>query len=310
MARFFVSTDKGVAVGKGVKYNGCGSEVSEVVYLLLSILCSSVLAIGMRLSEGRIQSKMSMIATNYVACMIMGIGYMGIAHLIPTGDGVGPMLGMGVFNGTCYMVALVLNQYNISRNGVVLPSVFSKTGGLLIPLVVSILLFREFPSILQIIGFVLAMTAIIMISQKQGGSGASNISKGALFALFVGEGCAGIMAKVFRELGNPALGDHFLFVTFGVAFLLCAVVILAKGERPGKMELMFGTMIGIPNFMSAKFQLMALETLPAVIVYPMRSAGTIVVITLAGVLFFKERLTKLQLVAVGIILVSLILLNL
>lgn len=54
MARFFVSLDKGVAVGEGVKYNGCGSEVSEVVYLLLSILCSSVLAIGMRLSEGRI----------------------------------------------------------------------------------------------------------------------------------------------------------------------------------------------------------------------------------------------------------------
>ena len=65
----------------------------------------------------------------------------------------------------------------------------------------------------------------------------------------------------------------------------------------------------MPNFYSSKFILMALGKLEAVIVYPSFSVATLLLVTLAGVLFFKEKLRKLQWVAVGIILVALVLLN-
>ena len=132
----------------------------------------------------------------------------------------------------------------------------------------------------------------------------------SLFALLVAEGCAGIMSKVFNEIGNEVLAAHFLLYTFVTAFLFCAVVILAKHEHPGLHELIYGMMIGIPNFMGARFVLKALETVPAVIVYPARSVGTIVVIMLFGTLLFKECLGRQQIAAMGVILVSLVLLNL
>ena len=72
---------------------------------------------------------------------------------------------------------------------------------------------------------------------------------------------------------------------------------------------MFGLLVGIPNYFSAKFLLGALETLPAVIVYPVYSVGSILVVTLAGVLLFRERLEKHQWVALGVILAALVLLN-
>ena len=100
-----------------------------------------------------------------------------------------------------------------------------------------------------------------------------------------------------------------LFFTFSSAFVFCTIIVLLKKERPGLPELAYGAMIGIPNFMGARFVLKALETVPAVIVYPTRSVSTIVIITLAGVLLFKEKLSRRQLVGMGIILVSLILLN-
>ena len=281
----------------------------KLLYLILCILCSSMLAIGMRLSEGRIQSKMSMIAVNYVACLVVGVCYTGFGGLIPTGEGVAPMLGMGAFNGVFYMFGLVLNQYNIPRNGVVLTSVFSKMGGLLIPLVISILVFREDPTMLQVVGFIVSMVSIVLICQSGEKETAKKLSIGGLAILFLSDGCAGIMAKVFQEMGNPMLADHFLFMTFGVALILCVIVILVKGERVGKNEILFGLLIGIPNFMQAKFQLMAMETIPAVIVYPMKSVGTIVVITLAGVLMFREKLSRKQMAALAAILVSLVLLN-
>ena len=73
--------------------------------------------------------------------------------------------------------------------------------------------------------------------------------------------------------------------------------------------MLFGALLGIPNFFSTKFLLMALGDLPAVIVYPTFSVGTILVVTVAGLLLFKEKLGKRQALAMSVILLALMLLN-
>ena len=56
--------------------------------------------------------------------------------------------------------------------------------------------------------------------------------------------------------------------------------------------------------------LAALTDIPAVVAYPTFSVSTILLVTLAGTLFFREKLNKNQWIALGIILVALTLLNL
>ena len=280
-----------------------------MVYLLLSILCGALVSIVMRLSEGKVKSKLCMIATNYVVCMLVAWVFMGFGDLFPAEAGLRVTLGMGTFNGFFYMLGLTMNQYNISKNGVVLSSVFSKMGGLLIPLMVSILIFKEAPTVFQFVGFVLSIVSIFVLNYRKSEGGAGGAFKMSLFGLLLAEGCAGIMSKVFNEIGNSALSSNFLFYTFGTAFLFCTLVILFKKERPGKNEILYGMMIGFPNFMGSRFLLGALESVPAVVVYPSRSVGTIVVITLVGTMLFKEKLSKQQLAAMAVILVSLVLLN-
>ena len=75
-------------------------------------------------------------------------------------------------------------------------------------------------------------------------------------------------------------------------------------------EVLFGILIGIPNYFSARFLLQSLNALPAIIVYPTYSVATIVVVSLAGVCFFRERLGRRQKVAILAILAALVLLNL
>jgi len=282
-----------------------------MIYLLLSIICSAMISIVMRFSQGKATNKLCMIATNYLTCLLMAWFLMGFGNPFPKEAGLPATLEMGTFNGFSYMMALILNQYTISRNGVVLPSVYSKMGGLLIPLLVSILIFKESPTAFQFIGFVLSIVSIFMLNyHKHSDDSAGGKFAPSLFALLVAEGCAGIMSKVFNEIGDERLAAHFLFYTFVTAFLFCVIVILFKHERPGIPELIYGVLIGVPNFMGARFVLRALETVPAVIVYPARSVGTIIVITLFGTLLFKEQLMKRQIMAMGVILVSLVLLNL
>ncbi len=279
-----------------------------MIYLLLSILCSAALSIVMRLSEGKVKSKLSMLAINYVVCFLLSWGFGGFKNLFPNVDGLTSTLGMGIFNGLFYMVALVFWQYCIAKNGVILSTVYSKVGGLVVPLLVSVLFFAEVPTIFQFIGFVLAIISVVTMNYQRETGTRKNI-QWFLFALFLTDGCAGIMAKVFRENGNAELEFHFLLYTFITAFILCAVWIFIKKERLGKKEVLYGIMIGVPNFCASRFLLPALEKVPAVVVYPAKSIATIGLIALAGFFMFHEKLRKSQWAAMGVIAVALVLLS-
>ena len=123
-----------------------------MVYLLLAIACSAMFSIIMRFSEGKVQANISMLAANYLACVLMAWAYMGFANILPAANGIGGAVGMGAFNGLLYPLGFALIQYNIKKNGVVLTATFMKLG-LLVPMVVSICFFHEVPALFQIIGF-------------------------------------------------------------------------------------------------------------------------------------------------------------
>ena len=213
---------------------------------------------------------------------------------------------MGTVNGVLYLMGFVLMQLNIRKNGVVLSSIFQKLG-LLVTLVISVVFYREVPDFLQGAGFVIALAAIVLMNYQKGNAGVG--SRSALLAMLLSCGMADAMSKIFTESGVAALEGQFLFYTFAVAMGLCAVGMTVKGQKIGTREALFGTLIAVPNFFSSKFLLGALESLSAVIVYPVFSVGTILVVTLMGVLAFRERLTKQQWIGIGAILVALVLLN-
>ena len=83
-----------------------------------------------------------------------------------------------------------------------------------------------------------------------------------------------------------------------------------KKEKPGIKELCWGAALGLPNYFSARFILGALgQGIPAVIVYPTFSVATMVVLTIAGVVFFRERLSRREWIGLAMILAALIFLN-
>lgn len=275
-------------------------------YLILAIASSAMVSIIMRLSERRVHGNVGMLAVNYVMCMLLAGSYMGFGNVVPRVDGTGFAIGLGIVNGVLYLLGFVLLQVSVKRNGVVLSATFMKLG-LLVPMVLSIVMFHEIPNFLQIIGFILAVAAIILINFEKEQS-AMGFKIGLILLLLAGGG-GDAMSKVFEELGNGELSEQFLFYTFAAALLLCAGLVIRKKEKMDKYTILYGLLIGIPNYFSARFLLLSLNKLPAVLVYPTYSVATLLVITLAGVGFFKEHLGKRQWAALGMIIVSLIMLN-
>ncbi len=276
-------------------------------FLFLAIICVSVITITIRFSESRISGKISMLAINYFTCMIIAGLDMGINNILPEVDGTVSALVLGIINGTFFTASLMFTQYNIKKNGIVLPSIFSRLGGLLIPLALSVWIFKEILKNTQVIGVLIAVVSIIIINYEKEHTVAT--SKLPLFILFLIDGCSTFMSKIFEETGNNSLSPQFLFYTFTTAFLCCLAVVLYKKEKPGKSEIFFGIILGLSNFFSAHFLLKALEEVPGVIVYPTYGVVGILILSLAGIFLFGERLKMKQWVTIGAILIAVVLLN-
>ncbi len=275
--------------------------------MLMTILCSTLLAVFMRMSEGKAKGKMTVLYMNYFTCIVLAASFTGVSSLFPKTEGFPITLLLGIITGVFYMLALVFNQKSIAKNGVVLSSVFAKVGSLLVPLAVSLLFFGDRPSLFQVIGAVLAVVSIILICDN--GKKGVLASVSVLVILLLVEGMASAMGKIFDAKGAKALSDQYLLYTFGSAFLICVAAALMKKEKPGYAELLYGALIGVSNFFASRFMLQALQEVNAVIFYPTRGVMVILLITLAGVFLFREKLQKKQWIAMAAILLSVALLN-
>lgn len=275
-------------------------------YLILAIVSSALISVLMRLSEKYNRSGMAMLAMNYLMCCVLGVAFAGGTELLPLGaEGLGITMFLSAVSGMLYLGGFVLMQWNIRINGVVLPSTFMKLG-VIVPTAISILAFGEEPRLTQALGMLVAICAIFLIQGKNE-KGAGSVL--GLVALMLCGGGGDVMSKVFEEIGPASLKNQFLLYIFIVSFVLCTALCIIKRQKPALADVLFGLAIGIPNYFSARFLLLSLSEVPAMIAYPSFSVGTIVVVALAGTLCFKEKLGKRKLAALCVILVALILLN-
>ena len=277
-----------------------------MIYLILSILCSVAVSLFMRLSEKKQTGSASLLLMNYMVCIILAMCFTGIGDAGSIEAGKSLAIGLGVINGFFYLASFVMFRYSVAKNGVVLSSTFMRLG-ILVSMVLSIGVFGERPEFLQIIGFVIAIGAILLIQTDKERTSAG--FKAGLILLLLLNGTGDAMSKVYDEVGNPVYEEYFLLFTFMFAGILCFALMMWKKERIGRAELLYGVLIGIPNYFSARFLLKSLAQVPAVIAYPTSSVAVIVLISVCGVVFFKEKISRRQIAAIAAILVALVFLN-
>lgn len=280
-----------------------------MLYLLLAILSSASMTLALRFFRSRDGNRYGIILGNYLTCILLAL-------LLTPGDGSvlsgsGSTVGMGAVAGFFYVSALVLMQTSVQQNGAGLTSAFARLG-LVISLLVSVLFFEERPAVLQFLGVGLVLAALVLINNE--GTGSAKKGFWLLLLTLLCSGGADAMSKVFEELGNPAENTRFFFWLFVTALLLTVCMALWEWKRTGKRlvlrEFAAGAAVGVPNYFSSYLLLRSLQKLPAFLVFPVFSTGTILLVLAAGLLFFRERLTKRQCLGVGLILAALVLLNL
>lgn len=216
-------------------------------------------------------------------------------------------VALGVISGVLYLVNFVFLKFNMKHNGIVMSSTFMKLG-VLVPTIMAVVVFRELPGWTQVVGIVVAVAAIILINFEKDALSESKHKLWLLLLLLL-SGFTDSMANVFEKLGEAGMKDAYLLVTFATAFVVALSLALKGRSQVASKDFIFGALIGIPNYFSSRFLLLALENVEAVLVYPMYSVATIIAITIVGIMVFREKVSKKKMGALGLILLALVLLN-
>ena len=282
-----------------------------MIYLILAIICSSIISIVMKISKNHVNNKMMMFFTNYVICSICSLFFIGNIKEIPNNEFIFPIL-FGILTGFGYLGCFLLLELNIRKNGVVLSSTFSKLG-LIVPIFIAIVFYHEVPSPLKIIGIILALVAIIIMNvelrKNDIESKSFNIMNLLLILLLVFGGLTDASSTIFEHIALFELKGLFLSIIFISALVISLIILIIEHKKVSYKDVLFGIFIGIPNYFSSYFLINSLKTLNAVVVYPTYSVSTIVIITIVGILFFKEKLKIKEIIGIIIIIASIILLN-
>ncbi|MBQ1258012.1 MAG: EamA family transporter [Clostridia bacterium] len=277
-----------------------------MLFLILSIVSSTLITVFMRISEGKSKNEISLLSMNYLSCCLLSYLFMENKTLFPRESAVSTVLYLGVIGGVLYLASFLLLKWNVRKNGVTLPATFMKLG-VLVPTVLAAVIFREKLHAATVLGILLALVAILLLKEKSSEKAKNTFG---LILLLAGGGMADAMSKIFEETAPQSLSNHFLFYIFFVALLLSAGLVIVKKQKYHPYDVAFGLLIGIPNYFSSRFLLLSLRDIPAVVAYPTFSAGTIILVAVLGKILFKESFTKKKLIALSVILVSLALLNL
>jgi len=199
-------------------------------------------------------------------------------------------------------VAYTLIGFRILKSGnMTLYSLFLMSGGMLLPYLFGVYWLNEPLTFLRILGIICILIAIVMSN-----SGKCSFGKIQLFyctLVFILNGFVSILSKYHQIADTFPRIDSMSFIVYtGIAKFILSGFILCfqKGARQkpyfsSHKSLLLIIGVALAGGISYLLQLTGAKELPASVLYPIVTGGSIVFSAILGKIFFKEILTKYQL---------------
>ncbi|MEA1883540.1 MAG: EamA family transporter [Thermotogota bacterium] len=277
-----------------------------MTYLILAILCSSSIALIFKFSETSNMNRFLVTTSNYLIAFTTSL----ILIFVEGTPWSFFSFWLGSLAGVFFFLSFYLYQRSVRESGASLSGAFGKMG-ILIPMILSVIIWNEMPALIQWIGIGLALLSIILVNLP------SKREKKTfhidLIFLFVFGGMAEFFNKIFQKYAVQSSDKNvFLFFVFFSAFIISlSFSLLKRNRKKFKIkDFLTGLAVGVPNLFSSFFLIMSLDYIKTAVVFPIYSAGSIMLITLASTIFFGEKLKVKEKLSIVVTIIALILVNL
>ncbi len=282
-----------------------------MIYVLLSILCTAMLVLAFKLFDRLQIPVFQAIVYNYLAATICAFLFLPDKSTVVNGVILSePWVPFALFLGSMFIGVFNLTAVTTQLYGVSTASVAMKLG-LVFPVLLAFVWYGEPFDGLKLTGILFAFVAVVLCSIKDDDvySESRELKKQtqSSFAIlpiivFIGSGVCDSLTQFASKKYVSADGmeafSFFLFAAAAIAGSIILVSQLARGTTKFHVKsLVAGSLLGVVNYFSFLFLLKALSLVHwgSSVVFPVSNLGTVALATVAGIVFFKERVSKLNL---------------
>lgn len=261
------------------------------IFLVLALLSSLSIVLLLRVFENRGFDRYVIIASNYLVSGSLGFFFLSIKKFPDI-----EIIIFGAAIGLLFFISFSVFSLSLKRSGIASTVTFGRLS-LAIPVAASILLWGENPSITDSLSLLMIFLIIILWEKR-----VKNISP-LLLLLFTLFGVIDASMKYFKIKFPEVDNNVFLITLFYSALIWSWIFIFIARKKVKGSAIMNGLVLGVPNFFSSYFVLLALSSgIPAYITFPFINIGVIISSAILGLLFFKEKLSpkRIILIALGI----------
>ncbi len=284
-----------------------------MIYLLLSILFSTITVSFFKLFERYKVDTLQGIVFNYLTCAIAGSIIMG-SNPIAQQVWQAPWFVYAAVLGLLFITIFFAIAQTAQRISVSASMVAAKLS-VVIPVLVAVLLYNSPLNILKILGILLSLFAVWLISQKQNNS--QQASKHLLWlplVVFLGSGCIDTLLNYIQKQFIPPTTEAQVVTTiFSNAFVLGFIFLLVqviKGKNKLQVKhILWGFALGIPNYFSMFFLVKTLTMFEPTHIFPINNIGIVAASTVAGVLLFAEKPTMQNKIGLLLAIFSIVLIS-
>jgi len=258
-----------------------------MIDLLLTIISSSTIAVILKINSNRNGNSLLLLSGNYFSASIIAIIlFFGDHNSTISLD----LVPLGIFLAVLFVGSIYAFSKSVSFSGAALSTVSSRLS-VFVPIILSMIIYQEFPNVFQASGLVLTLVTIVLFYFSISYNSTKSEEKRKFFylvSILIGIGIADFFMKVFQENWSTTDKPWFLFWIFFFSFLITTSLVIKQKTPFNSRTLLLGIVMGVPNIFSSYFLIEALKSFSAVFVYPFVNMSIIILTAIIVKLVWNE----------------------
>ncbi len=286
--------------------------------LLLSVLFSSITVSFFKLFELKNVKTFQAIVMNYISCGVIG-SLFAKQTIFEVHVWEMPWYGFAVGLGFLFISIFFCIGLTAQKLGVSVSMVAAKLS-VVIPVLIALVFHGEQLTMLRAGGIVLSLLAVYLMSRSgQASSNSSTNSSNFIWlplVVFAGSGSIdALLNHLNRTYIPPSTADQIVTTVFLNAFVLGVIFLgyqlFTKKETLNSKSLVWGLLLGVPNYFSMYFLLKTLgDHQQASVVFPINNIGIVLMSSLLAFVLFKEQLNRLKIIGLVLATMAIVLMAL
>ena len=286
-----------------------------MIYLLLSILASTIIFIIFKLFEKFQINIFQAIVVNYCIAFTTGIlSYNGTITIsqLPNLDWFYYTLILGAL----FIIVFNLMAITTQKSGLSVVSVATKMS-VVVPVLFGLLYYNESLGTVKLIGIAIALIAVYLTSNKSKQGITVNRKSIVLpILVFIGSGIIDTSIKFLEDTyvanNNVPLFSAIIFLAAAIIGFIFIIIQIIRGSFNFEFKnIIAGICLGVPNYFSIYFLVKTLRSdiLESSGIFAINNVSIVALSTFAGIFIFKEKLIRKNWIGIALAILSIVLIS-